>query len=850
MDTGLSAYTALDRRMSLCLLLLVWSCAATAHAQYQKQDNFAATLADLYSKRAKVKKHLHVHQKLMADFPRETDWLSQSHSRPEFKNRKPLQFAAYLTKREDASLELKMIEEVIAELKSPGPARKRLEAISSVPPGDARWLELFTELCRERRIQRLKPLLAEHNKILFTKRGTSKTFFAYTEALVRHMVAGSWKAGGALCRATIDVNGDVKIETLLEDTDGMIRDIDVHYSGKFILFAWKKNEKDDDYSLYEMELASGRIRQVTNAEGEADFEGCYLPNDDILFSSTRCIQLVDCSSKPVSSMYTCDRQGKYIRRLGFDQVHTTFPTVTHGGTVFYTRWDYNDRGQIYPQPLFQMNPDGTGQTEYYGNNSVFPTTINHARSIPGSSKVMAVLHGHHSWQAGKLAVIDRTKGTQEGKGISLLAPMRPAKRVKVDSYGQDEELFRHPWPLSEDMFLVSMTTNPRARADRMPFGLYFMYADGRRELIAYDSSVSCVHSIPEAPRKRPPSRPTTVDYTKDYGTFYVQDVYTGQAVKGIKRGSIKKLRIVALEFRHANMGRNSSRGDYGGAGITTPISVGNGAWDVKRIIGEVDVHNDGSAMFRVPARTPVYFQLIDNKDQVAQTMRSWSTLMPGETFGCVGCHENKNEVPLSAKSNLAMKRKPQTPVPFQGITNGFSFVKHVQPVLDKHCISCHDGVKQNPKTEKPIFSLSGKTIGVGTALRKWSFGYINLSRSVKRGNTYHGVPDNPVLNWMSAQSGPEIQPIYHRGSAKSKLFDMLESNHGKCKLTSDEMARLRAWVDLCVPFCGDYMEAHSWNEHQVRHYVELVNRRNMFEAEEKKAIAAFINDRILSARSR
>ena len=44
------------------------------------------------------------------------------------------------------------------------------------------------------------------------------------------------------------------------------------------------------------------------------------------------------------------------------------------GRVVYTRWEYSDRGQIYPQPLFQMNPDGTGQTEYYGNNSWFPTT--------------------------------------------------------------------------------------------------------------------------------------------------------------------------------------------------------------------------------------------------------------------------------------------------------------------------------------------------------------------------------------------------------------------------------------------------------------------------------------------
>ena len=54
--------------------------------------------------------------------------------------------------------------------------------------------------------------------------------------------------------------------------------------------------------------------------------------------------------------------------------------------MLYTRWEYNDRGQIFPQALFQMNPDGTGQTEFYGNNSWFPTTILHARGIPGTQQ--------------------------------------------------------------------------------------------------------------------------------------------------------------------------------------------------------------------------------------------------------------------------------------------------------------------------------------------------------------------------------------------------------------------------------------------------------------------------------
>ena len=81
--------------------------------------------------------------------------------------------------------------------------------------------------------------------------------------------------------------------------------------------------------------------------------------------------------------------------------------------------------------LLQMNPDGTGQTEFYGNNSWFPTTLSHAQGIPGSHKVVAVAHGHHTWQAGELVTVDVTRGRQEAAGIQLIAPVRPTEAVRV-----------------------------------------------------------------------------------------------------------------------------------------------------------------------------------------------------------------------------------------------------------------------------------------------------------------------------------------------------------------------------------------------------------------------------------
>ena len=269
----------------------------------------------------------------------------------------------------------------------PGMAREVESLLSG--PADAlseRWLSIYARICEQRRSLRLKALRERAPRFVFTKHPTIRpSFFAYTEGQSDAQAERHFHPGSALCRFELDgLHG--RVTTLLEDPTGAIRDPAVSYDGQRVLFAWKKSLNEDDYHLYEMELASGKIRQITFGLGFADYEPAYLPNGDLIFASTRCVQTVDCWWTEVSNLYTCNADGRYLRRLGVDQVHTVFPTVMDDGRVIYTRWDYNDRGQVFPQALFQMNMDGTGQTEFYGNNSWFPTTIAHAREHPRHAK--------------------------------------------------------------------------------------------------------------------------------------------------------------------------------------------------------------------------------------------------------------------------------------------------------------------------------------------------------------------------------------------------------------------------------------------------------------------------------
>jgi len=909
------------------------------------------------------------------------------------------------TNEAGCDVEAKMVAAVLKETPN-AKLRTEMAALVSgkVPGNDPRWRKLYVSACEGRRAKRLKSLAAVTKRIVFTKHyNMGASHYAYTEGLSdaqaeRHFIPGS----GLYILEMDGVYG--KVKTLIDDPKGVIRDPDVSYDGKRILFSWKKSDRKDDYHLYEMNVATKKIRQLTDGLGFADYEGIYLPNGNIMFNSTRCVQTVDCWWTEVSNLYICDKDGKLMRRVGFDQVHSNYPQVLADGRVIYTRWDYNDRGQVYPQPLFQMNIDGTAQTEYYGNNSWWPTTVWHARGIPGSDKLIAIATGHHSIQTGALIRIDVKKGRQERTGATLVAPLVADKKDRryrrVDGYTGFNGHFQYPYPLNEKEYIAAYSARQTRRRSKNGYGIYYVREDAARELLVIDPAVSCNQPVLLMRRKVPPVRPSTVDYKKKTGTYYVQDVYFGPGLKGVPRGAAKKLRVVGLEFRAAGVHSNGNGGPAGGALVSTPVAIRNGTWDVKTIIGEAKIHSDGSVFFQAPARTPLYFQIIDADGYVIQSMRSWSTLMPGENFACIGCHEDKNATSPPTRTTLAMRAGPKPLKDFYGPPRGFSFIKEIQPILDKHCIKCHKDrsknkggrrkpnipkidvskakavlpmcskwkytttkppqgwykpvfndlrwkfarggfgskgtpggkcntnwktsdiwmraaftlrgrgkdsyafavchdedvkiylngvlaasakghvsnyrslpirpealktlksgrntiavtchqtgggqyidvalfdmkpdqpVKAKPviakKKEKTAFSLLGETGGTSGG-RNWSDSYLALTK--------HGRP-NPMVNWLNVQSIPPMLPPYFAGSAKSKIMSKLKAGHGKTKLSREELDKIACWIDLLIPYCGDYMEANAWGKGGVKKYKHFLAKRKRMEAIELKNIQA------------
>ena len=117
------------------------------------------------------------------------------------------------------------------------------------------------------------------------------------------------------------------------------------------------------------------------------------------------------------------------------------------------------------------------------------------------------------------------------------------------------------------------------------------------------------------------------------------------------------------------------------------------SWTPVEVLGTVPVEADGSAHFRVPVDTPVYFQLLDENYMELRRMRSFISFQPGEQRSCVGCHESKAVAPTQESGLLAFVREPSVPAPPPWGVRPLNFLRDIQPVFDRHCVTCHGGLK-------------------------------------------------------------------------------------------------------------------------------------------------------------
>jgi hypothetical protein len=542
------------------------------------------------------------------------------------------------------------------------------------------------------------------------------------------------------------------VRVLLDAKGGGIRDPHVHYDGRTILFSYRR-VGSDNYLLYEIQADGSGLRQVTRGPYD-DYEAAYLPDDDIVLVSTRSQRWVGCWMTQVGTLFRCDRSGGNLRPLSFNLEHDNTPAVLPDGRILFTRWEYVDRSQVGYHHLWTMNPDGTAVMTYFGNQEHYPLYIE-AEPIPGTDELLLIESPGHgrSDHRGYVCTVTPQFGPDEKHGYHRL----------TGGPG-----FNDPIPIDEDTYIMASSKPPWSKDPTTKELMVGSRNGGFVSVLEYHGRANLHEPVVLRPRAREKLIADRTVAEQATGQLFLADIYHGRNMAGVPRGSIKKLLVLEILPKPVNFS--------GGMDLTSWL----GTFILERVLGTVPVEADGSAFFEVPAGRPVFFVALDANDMSVKRMQSFTNVMPGEVYGCVGCHESRTQTTVftAADTLLAMKGPPSKIEPFAGLPDVLDFRRHVQPVLDEHCVSCHS--YDDPQGRVVLSDDLGPC---------WSIAYYTLLATGQVGDARNGLGN---------QAPRTI------GSSASPLLAKLDRSHYDVTVTPKQWRTVWLWLESGAPYAGTY----------------------------------------------
>ena len=592
------------------------------------------------------------------------------------------------------------------------------------------------------------------------------------------------------------------------EADVPISDIQLHWDADRLLFS--SLDKNRKWQIYEMNIDGSNLHQKITVD-EPDLEFCdanYLPDGKVVATTNIGYNGVPCvhGDDVVANLVSFDPETRALRRLTFDQDGNWSPIVIPNGRIMYTRWEYTDLTHYFSRIVMHMNPDGTENKALYGSGSYFPNSTFDMKPLSKhSSRFIGIISGHHGTaRSGRLVIFDPAKSRKEEKGMIQELPFKDRPIVPIIKDELVEGVwpqFMKPYPLSEKYFLVAC----KPAKDAL-WGIYLVDVFDNLTLIAEQEGEGLTAPIPLVKRETPPVIPSKIKPDSKEATVFIQDIYEGEGTQGVPRGTIKALRIFAYEYAYI-----LAPSDHDAQGIQS-------GWDIKRILGTVPVEEDGSALFTIPANTPISIQPLDKDGAAIQWMRSWLTGMPGEIVSCVGCHEDQNQIPIP-KRTIASQTKPHRLQAPEGGVRSFTFDLEIQPILDRACVACHN--------EKSHMNLTGGRMDTNYPRfgRPWSKSYLAIM---------------PYVYRQGAEAEMYVLKPYEYHASNSELVRMLEKGHYGVELTDKEWKTLYNWIDFNAPYYGQFINISKVNEFdQYDRRIELAHKYNQAGVDWRKELADY-----------
>ncbi|MGL6193316.1 MAG: TolB family protein, partial [Thermoguttaceae bacterium] len=335
-----------------------------------------------------------------------------------------------------------------------------------------KFAEELSKLKKE--ILESNPLVVSH-PILYVSRPQYVPDHHNTETMFQtgEICTSSFRGGAALKVWNPKTN---KTKSLIELPDGSLRDPCVSFDAKKILVSLRR-DINDDYHIYELAVDLERptivikggndakdakysgLTQLTFQPGLSDIDPLYLPNGEILFSSSREPKYCMCNRHIMCNLYTMNADGSNLQQIGKSTLFEGHASLLNDGRVIYDRWEYVDRNFGDAQGVWVTNPDGTNHAIFWGNNTASPGGVLDAKVIPGNDSVfISTFSSCHDRPWGAIALVDRRLGIDGKEAVLQTWPSDAINLVDVggyDTFIAVPQKFEDPYPLSDTFFLAS-----------------------------------------------------------------------------------------------------------------------------------------------------------------------------------------------------------------------------------------------------------------------------------------------------------------------------------------------------------------------------------------------------------
>ena len=470
---------------------------------------------------------------------------------------------------------------------------------------------------------------------------------------------------------------------LLDDPKGGVRDPQVHYDGQKILFSYRKGGTHP-FHLYEINIDGTGLRQLTDGPDD-DIEPTYCPDGSIIFCSSRCRRFVNCWYTRVATLYRCDGDGSNVRMLSSNNDHDNTPWVLPDGRILYMRWEYVDRSQVHFHHLWTMNPDGTGQMVFFGNCSSAASPCSTPSRSPArtrSSSSFSPGHGRPE-HLGHVTIVDpEPRPRRPARPSRIVSKARPTGRTPTPSARTASSS-----PSPQGIFVMDGQGNdgaglPAARADERQ-----LQCHEPRPLAA--PAARAGH--PAAGRTRPSHRPAGAGRTSTTAA-----TWPASSAARSRSCSCSQQLPKPVNF----------------SGGMEPLTIG-GSFTLAEILGTVPVEPDGSAYIEVPALRSLFFVALDENDLAVKRMHSFVTAPAGRD-------DRLRRLPRAAHRHAAAPSRPTcwpcarppSPVePIADVPGVLDFPRDIQPILDRHCVACHNPDRRDGRVDlcgdkTPMYTIS------------------------------------------------------------------------------------------------------------------------------------------------